>query len=195
MSRRVADLIARGEGVLAERGEAAQALQRSVVPGARLERTGEANAAKGANGADPSISWSERLAIGLAASEPLALGDPLHAAGVAMPHVLSRMPRGRVWVGRWPSYENLAHDRWIAPLEERGVVDLKLAVVRFLGRRGLAGNLGPDLMGAVIADLRTVRSEGPRDWESWVRFSSRLDDVYFEAALRRLLEQGLYQLE
>ena len=184
VSALVAQLIEAGEVEL--RRDPKSAAVRSVVPGSRLD-----SALDDLGAVRPEISWSERLAIGIAVSgRPV---DPrLHVAGVASLRVNGQ---GQPWLGRWPSYEQLSHERRTTALEERALADFKLAVVRFLGRRGVDGVIGADLMAAVVSDMRAVKVEGPRDWESWVRFASGLGDDRFDAALRNALERGLYSLE
>lgn len=184
VSAGVARLIEAGEAEL--RRDPKSAVVRSVVPGWRLEQALRPDAA-----VSDEISWSERLAIGLGVGgRPI---DPrLLVAGISSLRVNGQ---GQPWLGRWPSYELLAHERRTTALEERGLADFKLAVVRYLGRRGLDGVIGADLMAAVVSDMRSAKVEGPRDWESWVRFASGFGDEKFDAALRSALERGLYSLE
>jgi hypothetical protein len=187
VSREIARLIEAGESEL--RRDPKSAHCRAVVPAQRLEHLERTLAENGALA--PEISWSERLAIGIAVSgRPV---DPaLHVAGVAS---LSVNGQGQPWIGRWPSYEQLSHERRTTSLEERSLADFKLAVVRYLGRRGLQGVVASELMAMVVADMRAAATEGPRDWQSWVRFTSALDDDRFDAAMRTALERGLYSLE
>ncbi|MBZ0102616.1 MAG: hypothetical protein K8I65_10700, partial [Thermoanaerobaculia bacterium] len=187
-------------------GPARERLAR-VVPGARLER---------ALAGEPVVSLSERLAVGLelldddakmaslqlpaaiaaVAAARAAFGDDLRRrldeTGTAAPRIHGN---GRRSVGHWPSYEQVERERRVESLEERGRLDIKLAVVRELGRRQLDGVLGIDLLAAVLADMRAVSPEGPRDWESWIRWTNGLDGDFFDRALRASVARGEWDLE
>lgn len=200
-------LRARAADRTAPGGDAARRRLARFIPGARLERD---------LAGEPIVSLSERLAIGLDLldddAEIESLGRPAAVAAFAAaraahgPDLRRRLdetgtaaPRihgnGRRSVGHWPSYEQVERERRIESLEERGRLDIKLAVVRELGRRRLDGVLGIDLLAAVLADMRTVSPEGPRDWESWIRWTNGLDGDFFDRALHASLARGEWDLE
>lgn len=191
-------------------------LCRRHVPLARLER----EAARPSTGGYPDDSWvspAELLTIGLAAfeesdrvEEPVPveiaeeiaraegaraeLGDgwrrALDRAGAPTPELTGR---GTHWVGRWPPYEAIEREGPIELLNERELVDLRLRIIDYLGRRRLPGEVGGDLMaGAVIDAGSRLFVETPADWEGFLAWLSRLDDDFFDKEMRRCLEAGLY---
>ena len=120
------------------------------------------------------------------------LQDRLDETGTASPRTNGR---GRRHLTAWPPWEALERERDVGLLEERGRIDLKLVVVRELGRHGLDGALGIDLMRALLDEMRTVGAEGPRDWESWIEWTNGFDEGWVEAVLRRGLQAGRYELD
>jgi hypothetical protein len=223
LSELVASLISAGRAVVASAGTAGPAGQswqaelcRRHVPLARLER----EAARPANGGNPDGSWvspAELLTIALVVygdggrvdealpvevAEAIArvdearaeLGDgwrrALDRAGAPTPELTGR---GTPWVGRWPPYEAIEREGPIELMNERELVDLRLRIIDYLGRRRLPGEVGGDLMaGAVIDAGSRLFVETPADWERFLAWLSRLDDDFFDKEMRRCLEAGLY---
>lgn len=213
LSAAVAAAIEQGDAVLAAATREPAAYRRvaAVVPTPRLER---------ALAGEPCVALSERLQLGLdllgspgdipAALRPLVvaeaaeafararaahgerLQDRLDETGTASPRTNGR---GRRHLTAWPPWEALERERDVGLLEERGRIDLKLVVVRELGRHGLDGALGIDLMRALLDEMRTVGAEGPRDWESWIEWTNGFDEGWVEAVLRRGLQAGRYELD
>lgn len=219
----VASLISAGRAVLDSAVAAGPAgpswqagLCRRHVPLARLER----EAARPSTGGDPVGSWvspAELLTIGLAAFEESGrvvvpvpvdiaetivrvgkaraeLGDgwrrALDRAGAPTPELTGR---GTPWVGLWPPYEAIEREGPIELLNERELIDLRLRIIDYLGRRRLPGEVGGDLMvGAVIDAGSSLAAETLADWEGFLAWLSGLDDDFFDKEMRRCLEAGLY---
>jgi hypothetical protein len=223
LSELVASLLGAGRAVVDSAAEAGPAglswqagLCRRHVPLARLEREGARPSTDG-RAVSSWVSPAELLTIGLAAfeesgrvEEPVpvevaeavaraeeartAVGDgwrrTLDRAGAPTPELTGR---GTPWVGRWPPYEAIEHEGPIELLNERELVDLRLRIIDYLGRRRLPGEVGGDLMaGAVIDAGSSLFVETPADWEGFLAWLSRLDDDFFDKEMRRCLEAGLY---
>lgn len=184
-------------------------LAKTVIPLARIER----------QAADPSVlrlvSPSELLGVGLAILESapngpaagvseadrasvLAARDRLGSdwrslarlAGAPSPSINGRT---RPWVGHLPPYEALEHEGRGEALAERLLPDLKTRVLDYLGRRGLPGEVGGDLMRQVLASLAVdLHQQGRGDWESFVAWVSSLDDRYLDERMRECLAAELY---
>lgn len=182
------------------------------LPSARLEAwaAGERRAR---------VSVGERFALGLAALDgdaygaagtvelpagvregfavaraPLGAGwrRNLDVAGAATPHLNGK---GMRWSGTWPPYEAVETENGTAALAERELVDLRLAVLDFAGRRGLPAPVARDLLWRAVRDaVRGLALETRRDWESFLLWLADRDDAYFEETLRGCLRDGLYQL-
>ena len=208
-ARLVETLIRAGEALLHRTDPAAAEFVGRRVPIRRLERyrAGEAT-----------ISISECFSIGLALSVGDAYGparpdllepalrerltelsggdDPrprLHRIGGATPALNGR---GRRWVGSWPPYESVQNEAGLQPVIERELADLRLAVVAYLGRRGFPGEVGADLMLAVLEEMpRELKIETGRDWSGFVDWTDGMDDDYFDGRMRRCLARGLYRLQ
>ena len=144
---------------------------------------------------DPAISGvGGELARARAAIGALGAGwrDRLARPGCATPALDGRASPSLGW---WPPYEAIDLDGRNQALVERELVDLHLSIVGYVGRQGLPGFVGSDLMRRTMEDLvSTVELGHERDWESVLSALSRLDDRYFEARLRECLRQGLYRL-
>ena len=180
------------------------------VPYWRLEAEAEGDSAR--------VSPSEHLMLGLAAfaGDGQGNGDPglpagnraaiekatevlgkawrqeLHQIGAATPWLNGRL---RPWVGTWPPYEAVEFERQPYALSEREVLDLKVAILAYLGRQRLPGYLGEDLFPEVLLDATTdLRLEHLYDWESHVRWFASLDDDYFSDKLRKCLAAGFYRV-
>jgi hypothetical protein len=186
------------------------ALATTFVPRARLE-----NAARQPPPAllSPAEAWMiGALAVERASGDPALAGlDHEHArahaaigaigpdwrerldrVGIASPSLNGRSMASLEW---WPPYEAIDLDGRNQALVERELVDLHLLVVGYLGRQGLPGFVGSDLMRRTMEDLVSTLELGhERDWESVLRALLRIDDRYFEARMRECLRQGLYQL-
>jgi hypothetical protein len=185
-------------------------LAATVVPRARLERAARTAppaplspaeawmvgvAALDRTSGDPAISdlagelARARAAIGALGTE---WRDRLAAAGLATPALDGGASPSLGW---WPPYEAIDLDGRNQALIERELVDLHLSIVGYVGRQGLPGFVGSDLMRRTIEDLvSTIELGHERDWESVLRALGALDDRYFEARLRECLRQGLYRL-
>jgi hypothetical protein len=86
-------------------------------------------------------------------------------------------------------------DRFTDALVERELVDLHFLVIDYLGRHGLPGFIGSDLMRHTMEDLASTLELGhDRDWTSVLRGLRRIDDAYFDARLRECLRDDLYRL-
>ncbi len=178
------------------------------IPAARLE------AEYAARGPVSRCSPSERLALGLAALEgdgfgdrvPLdqatiaewnqvrgALGagwkDRLDAAGASTPALNGRARR---FVGTWPPYELLEHEKLLQGLVERQLLDVRLRLVEFLGKRQLPGEVGRDLALPLQRRAGDLRLLSHRDWEGHIAWINQLSDGDLDEMLRGLLEAGLY---
>jgi hypothetical protein len=95
----------------------------------------------------------------------------------------------------WPPYEAIDLDGRNQALVERELVDLHLSIVGYIGRQGLPGFVGSELMRRTMEDLvSTVELGHERDWETVLHALHRLDDRYFEARLHECLRQGFYRL-
>lgn len=186
--------------------EAARRLVARVVPAARRPAL---------DGRGVLVSHAELLQIGLDAALTGTIGpsgeaarDALRAlgaetqdaarhalavAGAATPHVDGRYRRH---AGPWPAYEALERSGVFEALVERQGVDLRLAVLDYLGRYRLPGDVGADLMAAALRDLATRLQVLTRlDWESIARAMRELDDDYFDEVMRTCLADGRYSLQ
>ena len=198
----------------AEGSEASAALElvRRYVPAARLVR--------GSSTVGTLASPGERLAIGYAAlagdsfgpAQPqlvpaerrrefeaatAALGpqwrEELAVVGAATPHMNGRSRRA---LGPWPPYEALDEQRLPFALWERQLLDLRVALVAALGRAGLPGEVGRDVMKRLLLDLPTELSvETAHDWRAFLRWVEGLDDASLDTKVRQCLESGLYSLQ
>lgn len=181
------------------------------VPYARLE----SEAARPA-GSPSRVSLAERLGLGLdfVAEQPqpavalsaelrreldqriASLGPGwrgrLYAASTATPHVNGRTRR---WIGSWPSYETLERERLPTALLERQALDLKLAVVRYLGAKGLPGDVGADLLARLLRRIDLLSEAETRGWETALAWTNQLGDADFEEAFRECLQDGLYSVQ
>ena len=157
----------------------------------------DADAGNGGSGPIPEL---ERVTTELrAALAPLAAATPgdsapttlaaLDAVGAPMPSALGRATP--VLVGL-PSFESLDHEQTIAALLERERIELRLAVIAFLGRHALPGELGADLYALALADPSRPPAQVPNDWEEGVRWTVSLGDEAFGSWLRELLRSGRY---
>jgi hypothetical protein len=185
------------------------ALAATVVPRARLERAAQAKhpllspgeawmvglAALDRADGDPALADSSD-ALGRARRALVALGaqwrERIDQVGVPTPALNGRLSANLGW---WPPYEALDFEGRNQALIERELVDLHLSIVGYLGRQGLPGFVGSDLMRRTMEDLvSTVELGHERDWEAVLLALRRLDDRYFEARMRECLHQGLYRL-
>lgn len=214
-ARAVAALVAGGDGILARAADGDADARRFVVrrvPDARFERW-----AQGRGGV---ISPSDRFQIGLAAFEGDRFGpsfaslldpenratidalaaerdgtlrEPLRMVGSPTPALNGRRHR---WVGTWTPYEAVQDERGTEPIVEREIVDLRIAVLDHLGRRGIPGHVAADLIRPILADMpEEVDPATDRDWETVIRWITSMDDVYFEERLRQCMVDGLYRLQ
>jgi len=213
-ARAVTALIAAGSDILnraADGDAAARIFVLRRIPDARFERWSRNRAGE--------LGPSDRFMIGLAAfdgdaygSAPAGILDPattstlaaiaserqgsfranLDVVGSTTPAINGRRHR---WVGTWTAYEAVEDERGTEPIVEREIVDLRLAVIDYLGRKGLPGNLGADLILPVLEDMPDeVDPATDRDWETVVRWISAMDDAYFEERLRQCMVDDLYRL-
>ena len=215
MTAAVADILELGSALLdlaihEEPAGPHLSLAATVVPRARLERAARAPASALLSPAeawmvgfaaldrasgDPAIAGAgdqlarARDAIGALGS---AWRDRLAAVGVPSPALDGKASPTLRW---WPPYEAIDLDGRNQALVERELVDLHLSIVGYIGRQGLPGFVGSDLMRRTMEDLvSSVELGHERDWESVLRALQRLDDRYFEARLRECLRQGFYRL-
>jgi hypothetical protein len=194
-------------------GPASPALEFVIrrVPQHRVERAALSDRPQG------HVSPSERLMLGLAAFErPAQAGDLLseesadalrtviEALGEDWKRELDRAGtrttsingRGRPWVGDWPSYEALENESDEVMLYERELVDLRLAVLAYIGKHRLPGEVAGDLLGAILERLDTIRMEvNGRDWPAHLRWAGSLDDAYWDERMRECLQHGRYSLK
>ena len=63
-------------------------------------------------------------------------------AGAPTPRIDGRADR---WVGRWPAYEAVESEGVVEALIERELIDLRLALIHYLGEHGLPGEIGADV--------------------------------------------------
>jgi hypothetical protein len=193
-------------------------LCRSVVPVTRLES--EAAVRENRESAVPLwISPAERFTIGLLAADAIADGavipeavlpslerlreaqtsagdgwrDSLALAGAATPALTGQ---GRPWVGRWPAYEAIENEGPLTPVYERELVDLRLKVLDYLGRLGLPGETGGDLMWRAVSSAnRDLEIETYNNWEGFLRWLHTLDDEFFDEGMRACFADGLYSAQ
>lgn len=199
------------EGELSDSGSNRQRFLSKRIPVARLERRNEGLGSG-------LFSPSDLLMLGLAsiegddlASSPPLLSVPsdlrseleallarlgdgwrsqLNGVGAATPRLNGRSSR---WVGRWPPYEMVENESTPTALHERLLLDLRCRLVHYLGRYGLPGELGADLMLGLLRSAGTEsRIETARDWEEMVRWVTQLQDSFFDNQVRELLTRGLY---
>jgi hypothetical protein len=134
----------------------------------------------------------EQLAAAIAAAGP-RWRERLHAAGTRTP---SLNGRSEPWVGDWPPYELLENERLLAALIERTMLDLRFAVLDFLGRHDLPGEVGADLMTALLREATgNTELESLRDWEGHVEWVNRLDDARFDREMRALFAANRYSAQ
>jgi hypothetical protein len=184
-------------------------LATTVVPRARLEHS--------ARRTPTLISPGEAWMVGVAALERPDSDPALAGAGEALDRARRALDAlGPDWrvrlkpvgpatpalngsaasaLGWWPPYEAIDADGRNQALIERELVDLHLSIVGYLGRHGLPGFVGSDLMRRTMEDLvSTVELGHERDWQAILLALRGLDDRYFEARMRECLRQGLYRL-
>jgi hypothetical protein len=218
LSRFVSALLEAGDtlirnALLRDNDQALHAL-RLVIPASRLER--EADRLAGEPEGSSLISPAERFTAGLAVTEsgPLAaaiwgipgdrlvdldtarsaLGEDwrqrLDQVGAPTPAINGR---GRAWVGHWPSYEALVRNGPVERLRERQLIDLRLTVIDYLGRHGLPGEVGADLLDdLLLAVPRDLLPETPRDWEGFLRWTAEQNEDHFDERMRRCFASGRY---
>lgn len=205
VSRAISALIDAG-GELAAKSDdpKARALLERSVPRARLERGGKRL-----------VSMAERLDAGLACwrersclawlrqdtrkrvtSTMGALGDDplvwMNAAGRPTPATDGRL---EVRLGPHYPYESLEADQGNEALLERSSIDLRLRIVAYLGRRGLPGEVGRDLLLEVLEEMpRSSRIEGRGDWEGFVIWVNEIEDEHLDERMRECLRAGVYRL-
>jgi len=165
------------------------------------------------------VGPAERLAVGLAALAGDAFGPAqpdlvdqdlrsrfagltaklpgwrrrLDALGIATgPMDGHRVPSLRTW----PPHEALETNRDPEALWTRELVDMHAAVVTYLGRNQLAGEVGEDLMQALIgASAAEVRPTGKYDWKAFVQWVNTIDDSSLDERMRTCLKEGKYLLQ
>ncbi len=103
--------------------------------------------------------------------------------------------RSRRWVGTWPPYELLDQHQLPNALSERMLLDLKFAILDYLGRRGLPGDVGGDLSLRLIEDSSNITFSSMRDWESFLKWIATWTDTEFDALLRDFFTRGMYRVE
>jgi hypothetical protein len=186
----------------------------SVVPPGRLERALSVAAACPERVGDR-LSISERLLIGLGVvargfngrGGPTAQLDGVetqwlrNAFGdrwlIDLDRIGGPTPRldgrGVARLAFWPAYEAIENEGPIDLIYERIFIDLRLTIIDYLGRHGLPGAVGGDLIRqtTVRAPLEVVAS-GPRDWRAVLRWIATLDDEYLDERMRQCLQDGLY---
>jgi hypothetical protein len=191
-----------------------QGILRRVVPTTRLERAWMGRS----GGADPRswISPAERLRIGLEAAGGGrdGRGRSSRVAAAIAAFERARAPLGPDWsaqlevvgapsvtidgrgdrrLGWWPSYEALQDEGPIELLHERELLDLRVTVVDYLGRRSLPGEVGGDVMRRLVSRLPSeLELHGPRDWIGFLRWLVALDDDSLDERMRKCLKDGLY---
>jgi hypothetical protein len=185
------------------------ALATTVVPRARLERAARTKPAL----LSPGEAWMVGVAaldrtdgdaaladasdaLGRARGALVVLGsdwrERIDEVGVPAPALNGRVSANLGW---WPPYEAVDLEGRNQGLIERELVDLHLSIVGYLGRQGLPGFVGSDLMRRTMEDLvSTVELGHERDWGSVLEALRGLDDRYFEVRMRECLRQGLYRL-
>jgi hypothetical protein len=101
--------------------------------------------------------------------------------------------RSTPWVGYWQPYELLENERLLAALIERCMIDLRFAVLRYLGKRSLPGEVAAELFRSVLREAtESMRLENLRDWEGHIAWVNALDDAWFDSKLRELFTEGYY---
>ncbi|HUP22437.1 MAG TPA: hypothetical protein VNB06_05800 [Thermoanaerobaculia bacterium] len=101
--------------------------------------------------------------------------------------------RSSPWVGYWPPYELLENERLLAALIERCMIDLRFAVLRYLGRRALPGEVAAELFRSVLREAsESMRLESLRDWEGHIGWVNALSDEWFDTRVRELFTEGYY---
>jgi len=191
---------------------------RGVIPLARLER--EAMALASDDGKGPKwVSPGELLNVGLEVAgefsgeaesnpelEPLvalfraaaeAVGpdwrDQIDRVGSPTPQINGR---GNPWVGWWPPYEAIENEGPLELLNERQLIDLRLRVLEYMGRLGLAGDTGSDLMMRAVLDASLhLHIETLHDWEGFLLWLRTLDDNFFDEGMRQCFAVGLYSAQ
>ena len=117
----------------------------------------------------------------------------LNRAGAATPNLNGK---SRPWVGTWPSFEAIERESMTLALMERELLDLRIALLAYLGRNSLPGVVGADLMRRILNEIGAeLGLESAWDWEGWIRWTEKLDDAYFDAKIRECLKDGLYRLQ
>lgn len=182
------------------------------IPYARLAR--EALRAE----RDPSaFGRSELLAIGLAAVEGDAFGPGLpelataavadfrhqqralgaswrstiDRAGVPSPSLTGKTRRELGWV---PPYEAVEREGRLDAQFEHQALDLKLAVIEYLGVREFPGEIGADILSRILLRASAAQLATVRDWTSWLAWTNELTPTTLDEVLRECFRDGLYSL-
>jgi hypothetical protein len=103
---------------------------------------------------------------------------------------------GRPWIGFWPPYEALENEGSLLQLRERQLVDLRLAIVTYLGHHKLPGEVGADLMHRLLFRAADdLRLETSKDWEGFIEWLGEQTHNQFDGMMRECFASGLYSAQ
>lgn len=143
------------------------------------------------------VSLGELFLLGLDATTRATSSpgdDPrrtLRLAGARTPTIDGATIRA---FGDPPPYEVLVAEGLIDGLIERQLLDLRLAVLRYVGREGLPGTVGGDLMRMTLLDLaRHLQIDTRFDYVSVIDEINAMDREYFDERMRECFAAGWYE--